>query len=217
MLVIVPSRGRPASFDRLVGVFKEAKVADLLVCQDDNDTPYTQPGIENVTIIHGPRKSFAAWLNFSIALPWVQEYPFVGTFGDDHCPQTPGWDETIVNTLKEMGPGSMVYGNDLFQCERIATTVFMTSDIPKAIGYFAVPGFYQYCDPGWHAMGIGAGALRYLPDVIIEHLHPVAGKAPDDQTYRDSTAYYQSDMGVMEHYRATQLQADIEKVKALRS
>ena len=115
-----------------------------------------------------------------------------------------------------MGPGSMVYADDLYQRERLSTTIFMTSDIPKTLGYFAPEGFYQYCDPSWFAMGRAAEYLRYLPGVQIEHLHPAAKKADEDQTYRDSFGHYHDDMAYMEHYRETQLDQDVAKVKALR-
>lgn len=215
LLVIVPSRGRPDNFLRLVEVFKVAEHAEMLVCQDNDDEPYPSDG-GVVRRLVGPRKSFATWLNYATSTwPWIDQYPFVGAFGDDHCPQAPGWDKEIIDALKAMGTG-MVYANDLHQGERLSTTIFMTANIFKTLGYFAVPGFHQYCDPGWFAMGKAAGCLEYLPDVVIEHLHPHAGKAEMDKTYMDSLAHYHDDMAVMEHYRISSLGADVDKLRALR-
>ncbi len=215
LLVIVPSRNRAANVARLLGAFRPPCRADLLICQDDDDPAYRSDG--EFLALSGPRKSFAGWLNHVVQETDVTDrYRFVGAFGDDHFPRTPGWAERIIEALEEMGPGSMVYADDLYQRERLSTTIFMTSDIPKTLGYFAPEGFYQYCDPSWFAMGRAAECLRYLPGVQIEHLHPAAKKADEDQTYRDSFGHYHDDMAYMEHYRETQLDQDVAKVKALR-
>lgn len=213
LLVIVPSRARAANVSRLVTAFLPPTRAQLLVCQDDDDVPYAEPD----WVVQGARTSFVGWLNRIATDPDIlDQYRFVGAFGDDHFPRTPRWSEHIVEALEEMGPGSMVYADDLYQRERLSTTIFMTSDIPRALGYFAPPGFHQYCDPSWFAFGRGAECLRYLPHVQIEHLHPAAKKAEDDATYRDSFRHYHDDMAYMEHYRETQLANDIAKIKALR-
>jgi hypothetical protein len=43
---------------------------------------------------------------------------------------------------------------------------------------------HLYLDNFWKALGEDLGNLAYLPQVIIEHLHPVAGKAEWDEGYR---------------------------------
>ena len=42
---------------------------------------------------------------------------------------------------------------------------------------------HLYLDNFWKHLGEQTGGLRYLGDVVIEHLHPVAGKAPWDHRY----------------------------------
>lgn len=216
LLVIVPSRGRGANVARLRQAFLPPCTADLLVCQDDDDPVYRSDG--DFLSLVGPRKSFVGWLNHVVADPLtLDDYPFIGAFGDDHLPRTPGWADKIIAALTEMGPGSMVYADDLYQRENLSTTIFMTSDIPRVLGRFAPDGFYQYCDPSWFAMGRAAGCLRYLPEVVVEHIHPAAGKAQEDDLYRNSFRHYHDDLAYMERYRETQLDADVAKLKALRS
>jgi hypothetical protein len=41
-----------------------------------------------------------------------------------------------------------------------------------------------------------AGCRVYVPQVIIEHVHPDAGKAGLDDTYRDGYAYWAGDEAV---------------------
>ena len=216
LLVIVPSRNRAANVARLLGAFLPPTRATLCICQDDDDVLYRLP--PDVLYFVGPRNSFVGWLNYVVneGGPSIEGFKYVGAFGDDHFPRTPGWAERIIEALEEMGPGSMVYADDLYQREALSTTVFMTADIPKALGYFAPPRFHQYCDPSWFAFGKGAGALRYLPEVVVEHLHPAAGKAAEDRTYRDSFTHYQADMAYFAEYVTDQEAVDIAKVKALR-
>jgi hypothetical protein len=45
-----------------------------------------------------------------------------------------------------------------------------------------------FVDNYWKALGEALGTLTYLPEVIIEHLHPIAGKAPSDASYELSNS-----------------------------
>lgn len=141
----------------------------------------------------------------------------IGFAGDDHAPRTPGWTERIRTELNQLGTG-IVYGNDLFQGPNLPTAVFMTADIVGALGYMAPPCLrHMFADNYWKDLGDGVRRIRYLPDVVIEHLHPHAGgKAPEDDRYRavwplmgpDGQAYN-------EFVDSGQLAADIAKVKEL--
>ena len=42
---------------------------------------------------------------------------------------------------------------------------------------------HLYLDNFWKKLGEDLGSLTYLEDVIIEHMHPVAGKAEWDEGY----------------------------------
>jgi hypothetical protein len=62
----------------------------------------------------------------------------------------------------------------------------MSASIAKALGWLALPTVtHQYVDNAWKAIGDQLGILRYLPDVVCEHMHAAYGKAPMDATYRD--------------------------------
>jgi hypothetical protein len=47
---------------------------------------------------------------------------------------------------------------------------------------------HLYLDNFWKKLGEDLGALTYLEDVIVEHMHPVAGKAEWDEGYREVNA-----------------------------
>jgi hypothetical protein len=127
------------------------------------------------------------------------------------------WDARIRTCLSG-GPG-IVYGNDLLQGELMPTAVAMTSDIVTTLGYMAPPTMVHLCvDLVWKDWGVGMQRITYLGDMVIEHLHPAAGKAVLDAGYEecnsseqvtaDATAYYAyRDDGA--------LSADLEKLRAL--
>jgi hypothetical protein len=140
--------------------------------------------------------------------------------GDDHMPRTVGWDAAYLEALRELGTG-LVYGNDLLQGSSLPTQVAMTTDIVRALGYMAPPDLtHLYVDNFWRDLGRSAGCLRYLPDVIVEHRHPAAGKAQWDAGYArvNNSAMYEHDATAYEQYiGAGELHAAVDVVKMLRA
>jgi hypothetical protein len=216
MLVIVPSRGRPRNaYDLMVAFQETGAQADLLFVLDANDPAHQfYPGLNkhilDEQLLLVPKLNFAWGHNAD----W---YKYVAFMGDDHRPRTPGWDARIRAELDDMGSG-IVYGNDLLQGEAMATAVFMTNDIPTALGYMCTPAVkHLCCDLIWLDWGRGIDRLRYLDDVVIEHMHPVLGKARQDGTYRlgNNPVREAEDNAGYHHYVANGLEADLEKLRAV--
>lgn len=236
LLVIVPSRGRPESVPRVVRAWLDTGAYDdgaRLVFAIDSDDPryaeyHQQPMPEDVEAWR-PLVSFGVmdqWqpmvrkLNqaatFSANWP---DAPFALAFmGDDHIPRTSGWAGRYLAELRELGTG-IVYGDDGIQGERLPTQWAMTADIVRALGRM-VPADVEhlYCDNAIRDLGQAAGCLRYLPDVVIEHMHPVARKAPMDDGYRrvNQPAQYERDHAAYQRWRSTQLAMDAGIVRTLR-
>lgn len=229
LLVIVPSRGRPEAAHELVKVFEQTCTANtelrLVVDADDptiDDYPASalirQPDIDTTTAT--PNTMVAA-LNWAIrTVPDTSVRPFaVGFMGDDHRPRTVGWDALYLTELRKLGTG-LVYGNDLLQKGRLPTQIAMTWDIVWAIGYMAPPTLrHLYVDNWWRDLGNGAECLSYLPDVVVEHLHPIANKAEWDAGYRrvNNDSAMMQDRNTYREYVTKRLQWDIETVAGLRT
>jgi hypothetical protein len=121
-------------------------------------------------------------LNYA-ARRYADVYENVGFMGDDHLPRTHGWDTLILGELDSLEP-RIVYGNDLLQGANLPTAVFMQSRMIRTLGVMAPRVMrHLYLDNFWKELGERTGGLVYRPDVVIEHLHPVAGKAPMDERY----------------------------------
>jgi hypothetical protein len=224
MVVIVPSRGRPAAAAELAATLRETCTADTLLAfaVDDDD-----PRIGEYYEVVKPEPAAAVWINVGVktmvgalnaAARWVSADTFAIAFmGDDHRPRTFGWDRAYLDALHGLGTG-IVYGDDLLQHERIPTQVAMTADIVRALGHMAPPQLtHLFVDNYWRDLGQLAGCLRYLPDVVVEHLHPFAGKAPMDEGYArvNAPTMYGHDQTAYLDY-SPHLATDAAKVKALR-
>ena len=62
----------------------------------------------------------------------------------------------------------------------------MTANIVDALGGMVPPGFeHLFLDNFWLQLGTDLKAIRYLGDVIIEHMHPFAGKGQMDALYQE--------------------------------
>jgi hypothetical protein len=145
--------------------------------------------------------------------------PFaVGFMGDDNRPRTAGWDSRFLAELRQLGSG-IVYGNDLLQGRNLPTQMAMTSDIVRTLGWLGPPTLtHLYVDNFWRDFGLRAECLRYLDDVVIEHLHPLAGKSVVDTGYQrvNSPDSYRSGDAAYRAYVAEHLDADVARVRALR-
>lgn len=225
LVVIVPSRGRPEAAAALAQHFKNTCTADtLLVFALDEDDPDRCAYVEalllsgpNCLHLVRPTATMVQALN-SAASSYAKIVPALGFMGDDHCPRTYGWDTAYLEALRELGTG-IVYGNDLLQGHRLPTQCAMTSDIVRALGYMSPPELrHMYVDNFWRDLGKAADCLRYLPDAIVEHRHPLAGKAQMDEGYErvNHPDVYAADERVYAEYRRTRFAGDVAIVQALR-
>lgn len=199
---LVPSRGRPEAAAEVLESFvatdgfDAAGLAFVVDADDDRlddyrDLAHTRDlgagdyfGVI-VLSAHGQRGMVRA-LNVaaSAAASPAGDIPFaLGFMGDDHRLRTPGMTRRWLDELHDLGTG-FVYGDDLLQSEAMPTAVAMTTDIVTALGWMAPPTLrHLNVDLAWLELGRGLDRIRYLPDTVIEHLHPAAGKADLDAGY----------------------------------
>lgn len=225
LVVIVPSRGRPGNVRRLLDAAAETMgaIAELWIAVDADD-----PAIDGYRalvdeqqswwklLILEQRQRLAGTINLLACGVAISDFDAVAFMGDDVLPRTKGWDVRIVDALAGLGSG-IVYGDDLLQGERLPTAVFMSTDIVRALGWMCPPGLvHLYLDNAWLELGRAMGRLRYLPDVVLEHLHPDAGKAPQDATYREANSRERdsADRAAYEAWRRDRLPLDLEVLRA---
>ena len=210
VLLIVPTRKRPQSSLDFFESFKDSSpLTDLLFGLDDDDHQ-NYPRISGALYEVGPRIGMNGTLN-KIAFKYADQYPYIAFMGDDHRIRTKGWD---LNLTKLIGNLGLAYGNDLFAKERLPTSVVMSANIIKAIGFIAPPKInHLFIDDFWLTLGRRLNALHYSEETIIEHLHYMNGKADKDDSYIESNSNYWPDKKAFDEYMASEFDFDILKIQ----
>lgn len=217
LVVLTPTRGRPQNALRLANAIRETAVdAKVWFLVDHDDPKFAE--YANVLQdefwyqVNGPQR-FGPILNF-YAPRAAAESPFVAFLGDDHLPSTPGWDTRLIESLG--GRPGVAYGNDLHQGVKLPTAVVMSSEIVNTLGYMVPrPLVHLYVDNFWKTLGESLGNLAYLDDVIIEHLHPDAGKASSDEVYAlaNSGERYAQDSAAWSYYFQGEWPGELARLK----
>ena len=169
--MICPSRGRPKQADALATSFYRTRSSDAVrlhfaLDQDDESAkhyPLTQGRYASHGAVDAMNQAF-----FKHVLPTGARY--VGALCDEQRFITPHWDERVLAELDAM-KGGLVYPNDLINPGTMPACPFMSVAIPKALGYFANPLMTtNYYDNVWKDVAADLGRLRYLDDVVVQHL-----------------------------------------------
>lgn len=226
LVVLVPSRGRPANVDRLVR-------ACALTCQADTrlhfafdlDDPCLQQNIKAAgrhVYVTGPRDHLSGWTNKLMARltgPLGADGARYGSMpgalasiGDDMIPVTDGWDAQLLDALAKIG-GGFVYPNDQRR-DDIPEAVIVTTAIVTALGWFCQPTLtHWFVDCVWRDLGHGTGHLGYCRDVIVRHDHPSMTGEPGDATYTEAATQYGADLNAYQRWRLRRMATDITAVR----
>lgn len=189
LLTCVPTRNRVENALGLLTTFYNTSMADdsgllFVVGTEDPRLKEYKSRLPADHLLIFPERGIVKAMNYVVSAGYTKEFEAIGFMGDDHRPRTVGWDLSYRDTLREIG-GGFVYGNDLLMGERIPTQVAISSTIIEALGYFGHTRFtHLNVDVSWKDLGEAIGRIVYLPDVIVEHMHPAAGKAEDDSGYK---------------------------------
>jgi hypothetical protein len=101
--------------------------------------------------------------------------------------------------------------------EDIPEAVVMSSDIVAALGWMCEPSLsHFYCDNVWADLGRGAGCLRHLRAIAVDHLSPVTGQVKADATNRDNGRSLDADRDAYWAWRRGRMAADIAVIVKLR-
>ena len=159
----------------------------LYIDEDDSGSHYLDCAGIRVTKIIGPRMTMGA---YNMACLEKAIGSIVMLVNDDMIIRTKGWDEKIV-ALDESFPDGvyLIYGNDLLKKRNMCTFPILSrrtcellvEPYPKAyLGAFIDFHLFDIFKRIQHA---GFDRIRYLDDVVFEHMHYRAGKAVCDETY----------------------------------
>jgi hypothetical protein len=231
IVVVMPSRGRPDRAREAVQAIRDTAVrvsTNVIVAVDADDPTAPQYGL---TLANG--RDYAADVTLvslntdetgdlvkatnTVSRRVARENPdaIIGNLGDDHICRTLGWDRMVEDALATPG---IAYGNDLIHGEHLPSAPFISARIVNALGWYFLPTVqHLYGDDAVRELGKAAGVLRYLPDMVIEHMHPAVGKAEWDDGYRkaNGTPTVNHDKSAYHAWLLRHLPKDAAKVRAV--
>lgn len=228
MIYVVPSRGRPQSISTLIGSWEATRVhAELFIALDTDDP---ELGAYERVLAHRPE-----WVKYGIAdtrsmvmslnrwanrAAYSYAHDVVGFMGDDHHPRTYAWDTFVAAAVTpDDGPSKLVYCNDLLQGPMLPTQAAMPATWIRRLGRMAPTSLHHlYVDNYWKTLGERLRRIQYLADVVIEHMHPVAGKAEWDEGYKRVNAgdVYEQDAAAFATFMILGLDADVSALEGLK-
>lgn len=227
--VLVPSRGRPLRAEAMARSAIETAVdvrVTLIVDADDPELhwyrgivhEYQADGSHALILrVLEERVGYTGSLNQvseEILEDLTDRTDILGAFGDDVLFRTAGWDLSVREILSTPG---IAYGDDLIHGKNHPSAVFISREIVEALGWLALPATsHQWADDGWKSLGQRAGILRFMPGVILEHMHPAVEKAEWDETYKSvfDSARAESDYnGFKGWLEGGGIEEDLEKLR----
>jgi hypothetical protein len=223
---IVPTRGRPQNAYRLAQAFEDTQAITDLYFAIDNDDPLwadyvrheDEYGYRCLPVKNNSGGCALALNTTAVRLLDFVNYPLYEHFvfmGDDHLPRTQNWDQTLVEALGQKN--GIAYGDDLFQRANLPTAYVMTRSLVFQLQGMTFPGcFHLFFDNFVKQLGLDLNNLQYVESVIIEHIHPAAGKAEMDEGYERVNApkWYEQDLLTVQKYlRSTEYAALVRQFK----
>jgi hypothetical protein len=240
LAVLIPTRGRPENVRKVISAWDFTNAwdrADMVLIADADD-PEIQGYRDLVELTRHPdtEETLVRLVEMGTWMPMVHKlnevardmaegwpgldgpYFALAFAGDDHLPQTIGWAERYLIVLRELGSG-MVYGDDGYQGRKLSTEWAVTADVVRKLGRMVPADVeHMYCDNAMMDLFGAAGALRHLPEIRIEHMHPYAGKAKTDAQYQrvNHRSQFAKDRRAYEGWRSQGMAADVAKIRDLR-
>ena len=219
LLVMIPTRGRRAQCERLLESFTETVTGDDtdLVFISDGDDQESYEGMEWGPATHAvidPRMPFSGKLN-AVAMVAVEDYDVLMWVGNDHVFQTPAWDKLLLAALADLGGHGWVYPDDKRRSD-VPEIWMCSSSVVKALGWFAPPYMdHYYTDNAVAELGKRAGLIRYVPEVVIEHLHySVHPETEYDGLYKEAEERWgQSDLEAFQEWRSSQCANEVSVLR----
>ncbi len=194
LAVVVPTRSRPQNIEPIVDAWHRTGAfgaADLWFVHDNDDM---QVGSYREILGRMPgvrARQNPEWMplvpklnEFALHLTEYYAYSAIAFMGDDHIPRTPMWAHTLIRN-HGVNRRWIWYGPDGFQDQRLPTWWSMDAAIIRALGRMVpAPVQHLYCDNAIKTLGEKAGCLGYDERILIEHMHPLAGKGQMDAQYQ---------------------------------
>jgi len=220
LVILVPSRCREAELNRFIGSVKKNAVMDTFVSVwlsddtiiDDKNLIFVINNFER-----RPRCGIAnKWNRMAerVYFNLAARYLMIGN--DDSVVQTKGFDKKLIEAAEKIGKYSMVYPNDGFHPGSIATFPMLSAPLYNALGYIFSNAFNHNCpDIYLQDLCTALGICKWVPEVVIEHMHVCNKKANMDEVYKIGTdpELYAKDRETYDILKKNKFPQELERLK----
>lgn len=191
--LLLPTRGRPVLVERLFQSIREMtfhldRVEVVLYIDDDDIGSHGLNSLDfSVIPIIGPKLTMGGYNSACLS---KAQGDIIILANDDMVIRTPGWDDKIMQMHAEsVDKIYLAYGNDLFKKRSLCTFPILsrrTCELlvePYPVAYGGAFIDVHLFDIFKRLQYAGFDRIRYMDDLIFEHLHYRVGKADCDETY----------------------------------
>lgn len=145
-----------------------------------------------------------------------REFPheaYYGVTSDDCIPLTPGWHHKMVGATVNGRFANPRGGFGWPQKLRTATCI--GGDLVRAMGFLAPDGFnHNFVDDVWDLIGGTFRLIVPVPDVTVEHRHPIYGTAEQDATHGRGSGDFERDRERFNEWKRDEWPAVAKRVAA---
>lgn len=191
--LLMPTRARPALarrfFKSVLELSSQVGSVEVILYVDDDDTESHSLDCEGLDVrkIIGPRLTMGEYNSRCLA---KAKGEIIVLVNDDMVVRTYGWDARLRELDAEYEDKVyLAYGNDLFKGKKLCTFPILSRRTCELL-IDPFPAQYRGAFIDYHLLDIfkrlemlGENRIRYLEDVVFEHLHYRTGKAQIDETY----------------------------------
>lgn len=201
LVILVPALDRPHNVEPLLDSIEEATpgARTLFLCDEGDDEEIDAVLADKRAHLDISGGNYARKINRGIQ---ITAEPLIFCGADD-LRFRPGWLEAARSRIR-----GVVGINDMLVRNREHTTHFLVARSYAERGTIdCEPGLlceryrHNFVDDELIATARKRGLYDYAPDAEVEHLHPVARKAPMDQTYIAGMAAMQPDRDLFQDRR----------------
>ena len=201
--IVIPSRGRPEKLlemmNSVINCASSPELIEFVLYLDDDEASDYEMFYKRAVIIKGERthmgKMFRACILKSSGKTIV-------ICNDDVIVSTNKWDDIIYENLKSYDDNIfLMYPNDLNKGSALCTFPIFSKEL-----FLKFPGTLpedltlidlHLRDLFFQLKGLGINRIKYLDNVVFEHLHYTLGKSSLDQTYSSRHRFENDDLFIL--------------------
>lgn len=205
-----PSRGRAKkSFQNATEWYEKSGIYDVeIILSLDNDDPqideylelYGQSPLTYQGIYHDNSSVVEATNH---AARWSRNDILLYLSDDFKC--FDNWGLAVQKEFDGVSDPLLIKVDDCLQkfSVPVLTIPIMNRALYERLGYFWHPEYKSmFCDEHLYWTAQKLGAMKMCPHLKFEHAHVCVGKAPDDETYRRSSANWEQGKAVFARHKA---------------